>query len=85
MEGQGFLYNQKPFVVSLPRSSNTDASKPGMGNPTEHGFMYSKNVVLSIAPPISVPPERLISGHLPLPTLKIPNACLSIYRFASSG
>ena len=59
---------RKPWAVCLPLSSKTSASNPGTGNPTVQGLSEIIGETLSIAPPISVPPDRLIIGHCFLPT-----------------
>src|SRR5581483_398715 len=67
MDGHGFLMTRYPSLARLPSSSKTSASKPGMGHPTVQGFSDITGRALTIAPPISVPPERLMIGHRFLP------------------
>src|SRR5690242_509161 len=73
MEGHGLLmtrYPSPPFsVILLPESSKISATKPGMGHPTVQGLSAMTGSTLTIAPPISVPPDKLIIGQRFLPTL----------------
>src|SRR6185312_7000317 len=68
MDGQGFLMTRYPSPALLPPSPKTPASKPGMGHPTVQGLRGITGRALMIAPPISVPPDRLITGQRFLPT-----------------
>src|SRR5690606_28408881 len=68
IEGHGFLITRYPSLTLFPESSKTSASKPGIWQPTVQGFSGMTGSTLSMAPPISVPPDRLITGHLLLPT-----------------
>src|SRR3954451_14145847 len=68
MEGHGFLITRYPWLTLLPISSKMSASKPGTGHPTVHGLSGITGSTLSIAPPISVPPDKLIKGQRAFPT-----------------
>src|SRR5215216_2973168 len=68
MEGHGFLITKYPWLTLLPASSKTSASKPGTGHPTVQGLSGMTGSTLSIAPPISVPPDKLIKGQRLFPT-----------------
>src|SRR5919202_5201384 len=68
MEGHGFLITKYPSFVFLPTSSKTSASKPGTGHPTVQGISCITGNALNIAPPTSVPPDKLITGQRLFPT-----------------
>src|SRR5687767_6051462 len=69
IDGHGFLITRYPSLALLPESSNTSATKPGIWHPTVQGFSGITGSALSIAPPISVPPDKLMTGQRFLPTL----------------